>query len=334
MDLSPLRKFEVVGPDSEELLQATVTRDVRKLAAGQVVYTALCNETGGMLDDATVFRLGQDTFRFVGGDEYDGIWLRQQAERLGLDRVWIKHSTDHLHNIAVQGPNSRDVLRDLVWTPPTQPALGDLGWFRFAIGRIGGPAGLPVLVSRTGYTGELGYELWCHPKDAGELWDAVWAAGAPHHLTPLGLEALDILRIEAGLIFAGFEFSDQVDPFEAGIGFTVPLKSKADDFVGRTALERRKASPQRILVGLELEGNEQAGHGDCVHVGRSQVGVITSGTRSPILRKNIALCRMAVEHSDLGTEVEVGKLDGHRKRIPATVVRFPFYDPDKTRPRS
>jgi aminomethyltransferase len=150
----------------------------------------------------------------------------------------------------------------------------------------------------------------------------------------LGLDALDILRIEAGLIFAGYEFDDQVDPFEAGIGFTVPLKTKEDDFVGRAALERRKASPQRTLVGLELAGNEPAAHGDCVHVGRSQVGVITSGTRSPLLRTNIALCRMAVEYSEIGTEVEVGKLDGHRKRIPATVVRFPFYDPDKTRPRS
>ena len=334
MDLSPLRKFEVVGPDAETLLQAAVTRNVRKLATGQVVYTAMCNETGGMLDDATIFRLGPDTFRFVGGDEYDGTWLRQLAGRLGLDQVWIKHSTDQLHNIAVQGPKSRDLLRELVWTPVTQPDFGDLTWFRFAIGRVGGPEGLPMIVSRTGYSGELGYELWCHPQDAPALWDAVWEAGMPHGLTPLGLEALDILRIEAGLIFAGYEFGDQVNPFEAGIGFTVPLKTKQDDFVGRAALERRKASPQRTLVGLELAGNEPAAHGDCVHVGRSQVGVITSGTRSPLLRTNIALCRMAVEYSEIGSEVEVGKLDGHRKRIPATVVRFPFYDPDKTRPRS
>jgi aminomethyltransferase len=334
MDLSPLRKFEVVGPDAEALLQAVVTRNIRKLADGQIVYTAICNETGGMLDDATIFRLAADRFRFVGGDEHDGIWLRQQAERLGLDRVWVKHSTDHLHNLAVQGPKSRELLHDLVWTPPTQPAFGDLTWFRFAIGRLGGPQGLPLIVSRTGYTGELGYELWCHPRDGRALWDAVWEAGSGHGLTPLGLEALDILRIEAGLIFAGYEFCDQVDPFEAGIGFTVPLKTKEDDFVGRAALERRKSAPQRTLVGLELEGNETAAHGDCVHVGRSQVGVITSGTRSPVLRKNIALCRMAVEFSAIGTAVDVGKLDGHRKRIPAQVVRFPFYDPEKTRPRS
>ena len=135
-------------------------------------------------------------------------------------------------------------------------------------------------------------------------------------------------------MFAGYDFTDQVDPFEAGVGFTVPLKTKEDDFVGREALLPRKANPQRTLVGLELDGNEPAEHGDCVHVGRFQVGVITSATRSPILRANIALCRIAVEHSEIGTDVEVGKLDGHRKRIPARIVRFPFYDPDKERPRS
>ena len=334
MDLSPLRKFEVLGPDAEALLQACVTRNIRKLAHGQVVYSALCNETGGMIDDCTVFRLGDNNFRFVGGDEYDGVWLRQQAERLGLDRVWVKHSTDQLHNIAVQGPASRELLTEIVWTAPTQPAFTDLTWFRFAVGRIGDHNGIPLVVSRTGYSGELGYELWVHPMDAPGLWDAVWEAGRPHDLLPLGLDALDILRIESGLVFAGYDFSDQVDPYEAGIGFTVPLKTKEDDFVGRDALVSRKAHPQRTLVGLELAGNEPAVHGDCVHVGRSQVGVVTSATRSPVLRKNLALCRMAVQHGEPGTEVEVGKLDGHRKRIPAQVVPIPFYDPEKTRPRS
>jgi len=329
MDLSPLRKWEVLGPDAEALLQATMTRDIRRLSDGQVVYTALCNDTGGMIDDGTVFRLHATNFRFVGGSEYDGIWLREQAERLDLS-VWIKESTDELHNVAVQGPASRDLLTPLIWTAPTQTPFAELGWFRFSVARLGGPQGLPLIASRTGYSGELGYELFCHPKDAVALWDAVMGAG---DVTPLGLEALDMLRIEAGLIFAGYEFDDQVDPFEAGIGFTVPSK-KEDDFVGREALAERRAHPQRRLVGLELEGNETAGHGDCVHVGRHQVGVITSGTRSPVLKKNIALCRMNVRYAELGTEVEVGKLDGFQKRIPATVVRIPFYDPEKTRPRS
>jgi len=334
MDLSPLRKFEVLGPDAEALLQACVTRNIRKLSHGQVVYSAVCNETGGMIDDCTVFRLGDTNFRFIGGDDYSGVWLRQKAERLGLDRVWVKSSTDQLHNIAVQGPASRDLLSEIIWTPQTQPAFPELSWFRFAIGRLGDHNGIPLLVSRTGYSGELGYELWVHPDHAPGLWDAVWEAGQPYGLLPLGLEALDILRIEAGLVFAGYDFSDQTDPYEAGIGFTVPLKTKEEDFVGRDALLSRKASPQRQLVGLELAGNETALHGDCVHVGRSQVGVITSATRSPILHKNIALCRISVQYAEIGTEVEVGKLDGQQKRIPAQVVRFPFYDPDKEKPRS
>ena len=329
MDLSPLRKWEILGPDAEELLQATMTRDIRRLSDGQVVYTAVCNDTGGMIDDGTVFRIAATNFRFVGGSEYDGVWLREQADRLGLS-VWIKESTDELHNVAVQGPKSRELLAPLIWTAPTQTPFAELKWFRFSVARLGGPQGLPLIASRTGYSGELGYELFCHPKDAPALWDAVMATGG---VTPLGLEALDMLRIEAGLIFAGYEFDDQVDPFEAGIGFTVPA-DKEDDFVGKDALAERREHPQRRLVGLELEGNETAGHGDCVHVGRHQVGVVTSGVKSPVLKKNVALCRMNLRYADPGTEVEVGKLDGFQKRIPATVVRFPFYDPDKTRPRS
>jgi aminomethyltransferase len=332
MDLSPLRKWEVLGPDAETLMQRAITRDVRKLSVGQVVYTALCNETGGMIDDATVFRLGQDNFRFVGGDEYDGVWLRELADRERL-RAWIKPATDQLHNLALQGPESREALKQITWTPPTQPSLAELKWFRFLIGRIGGFNGIPIIVSRTGYTGELGYEIWCHPSDGEAVWDAVWAAAEPRGCKPLGLEALDILRIESGLIFAGNEFDDQVDPYEAGIGFTVALGID-EEFVGKQALIERSEHPQRRLVGLELDGNEVAGHGDEVYVGRRRVGVVTSGTRSPTLKHSIALCRMAVQYAELGTAVEVGKLDGLQKRLPARVVRFPFYDPDKTRPRS
>lgn len=334
MDLSPLRKFEVLGPDAEALLQATVTRNIRKLSHGQVVYSALCNETGGMIDDCTVFRLGDTNFRLVGGEDYNGVWLAEQARRLDLDRVWIKPSTDSMHNLAVQGPKSRDVLSAIIWTPDNEQPFAELGWFRFCIGRLHDSTGTPVVVSRTGYSGELGYELWCAPDDAVQVWDAVWEAGGPYGIRPLGLDALDILRIESGLVFSGYDFDDQVDPYEAGIGFTVPLKTKDSDFVGREALLERKASPQRVMVGLELAGHEPAGHGDGVYAGRSQVGVVTSGTRSPLLAKNIAMCRMSVQHAELGTEVEVGKLDGQQKRIPATVVRFPFYDPDKVRPRS
>jgi glycine cleavage system T protein (aminomethyltransferase) len=333
MDLSPLRKFEVTGPDAESLLQYTLTRNVRKLAVGQVVYTAMCYEHGGMIDDGTLFRLGDNNFRWIGGDDYGGIWLREQAEKLGL-KVWVRSSTDQLHNVALQGPKSRDIMREVIWTPPAQPTVDELGWFRFTIGRIGAFDGTPVVLSRTGYTGELGYEIFCHPKDALTVFDAIWKAGEPYGLMPLGLQALDMLRIEAGLAFAGYEFCDQTDPFEAGIGFTVPLAAKNEDFIGRDALLRRREHPQKTLVGLEMEGDEMVGHGDCVHIGRAQIGVVTSATRSPILKKTIALARLDVTHAGLGTEVEVGKLDGHQKRLPARVVRFPHYDPEKTRVRA
>jgi aminomethyltransferase len=333
MDLSPLRKFEVTGPDAEALLQYALTRNVRKLATGQVVYTAMCYEHGGMIDDGTLFRLGDNNFRWIGGDPYSGVWLREQAEKLGL-KAWVRSSTDQLHNVAVQGPKSREILRQVVWTQPAQPSLDELGWFRFTIGRVGGYEGAPIVVSRTGYTGELGYEVFCHPNDALTVFDAIWQAGELHGLMPLGLQALDMVRIEAGLVFAGYEFCDQTDPFEAGIGFTVALKGKNEDFIGREALLRRSEHPQRKLVGLEMEGDEAIGHGDCVHIGRAQVGVVTSPTRSPILNKTIALARLDLAHSALGTEVEVGKLDGHQKRLPARIVRFPHYDPEKTRVRS
>ncbi|MGQ3294981.1 MAG: aminomethyltransferase family protein, partial [Shinella sp.] len=299
----------------------------------QVVYTAMCYENGGMIDDGTVFRLGQNNFRWIGGDDVGGIWLREQAEKMGY-KAWVRSSTDQMHNLAVQGPKSRDIIKEIIWTAPAQPSIGELEWFRFAVGRIGHFEGAPVVVSRTGYTGELGYEIFCHPKDALAVFDAVWEAGQKHGLKPMGLEALDMVRIEAGLVFAHYDFSDQTDPFEAGIGFTVPLKSKTEDFIGREALIKRKENPRYKLVGLDIDTNDAVGHGDTVHIGRAQVGVVTSSTRSPILKKTIALARMDALHSEIGTDVEIGKLDGQQKRLPAKIVPFAHYDPQKLKPRS
>lgn len=333
LDLSPLRKFEVTGPDAEALMQWCLTRDMKKLSVGQVVYSAMCYEHGGMIDDGTVFRLGRDNFRWIGGDDYSGVWLREQAEKLGL-KVMVRSSTDQMHNLAVQGPNSREIMRRMIWTAPHQPTIDELGWFRLTVGRIGGPSGAPVVVSRTGYTGELGFEIFCHPKDGEAVYDAVWANGGDLGLKPMGLAALDMVRIEAGLIFAGYDFSDQTDPFEAGIGFTVPLKSKTDDFIGREALIRRKENPTHKFVGLDIDANVDVGHGDCLHIGRAQVGVVTSSMRSPLLGKNIALARVDVAHAAVGTALEVGKLDGQQKRLPAVIVPLSHYDPKKTRPQS
>ena len=332
MDLSPLRKWEVLGPDAES---ADPARDhPRRPPAGR---------RPGRLHRGLQRDRRHDRRRHRLPARRRQLPLRRrrrlrrrlaQGPRRAPRPEGVRQALDRP---AAQprraGAASREIMQQLVWTPPTQPGFEELKWFRFLVGRFGDYDGIPVVVSRTGYTGELGYEVFCHPDDGPAVWDAIWEAGQPHGLKPLGLEALDMMRIEAGLIFAGYEFDDQVDPFEAGIGFAVKLDSD-EDFVGKEALEERHAHPQRRLVGLELEGNETAGHGDEVYIGRRRVGVVTSGTRSPTLRKNVALCRMAVQYAELGTEVEVGKLDGLQKRIAAKVVRFPFYDPDKTRPRS
>ncbi len=333
MDLSALRKFEVTGPDSEALMNWVLTRDVSKLGHGQVVYSAMCYPHGGMIDDGTLFRLGPQNFRWIGGSDEGGVWMREEAARLGLN-VNIRSSTDQMHNIAVQGPKSRALMTEIIWTAPHQPFVEELGWFRFTVGRIGGPDGAPVVVSRTGYTGELGYEIFCHPKDGGVVFDAVWTAGQPLGVKPMGLAGLDLVRIEAGLVFAGYDFSDQTDPFEAGVGFTVPLKSKTTDFVGREALLRRKETPARKFVGLLIDGQDPVAHGDCIRIGRAQVGEICSAMRSPRDGQLIALARVDIAHAEAGTAVEVGRLDGHIKRISATISPFPHYDPKKERPRS
>ena len=333
IDLSSLRKFEILGPDAEELMNYTLTRNIKKLSVGQVVYSSMCYENGTMFDDGTLLKLSDHGFRWICGDEYAGQWLKEQAKKKNY-KVLIKDSTDQINNISLQGPNSRKILEKIIFTPPTQPSISELQWFRFTICRLEELNGIPLIVSRTGYTGELGYEIWCHPSDAPKVWDKVIEAGKNEGLIPAGFGALDLLRIEAGLILFGNEFDGQVDPFEAGVGFTVPLKTKTDDFIGKESLIKRKENPQKKLVGLELISKEKANHGDCVHIGRAQVGIITSGCISPTLNKNIALCRIDIGHSEIGTEVEVGKIDGEQKRISAKIVGFPHYDPQKTRVRT
>ncbi len=333
IDLSPLRKFEVMGPDAEALLQMALTRNVRKLSIGEVTYTALCQVTGGMIDDGTLFRMCQHNFRLITGDSYVATWLRELAVKEGF-QVTVQESTNQIHNVAVQGPTSRELLSQLIWTPEHETELEDLAWFHFTRGRLGGPTGRPVMVSRTGYTGELGFEVWCHPDDAVTVWDAIWEAGQAFDIAPMGFDALDRLRIEAGLIFAGHEFCPQTNPYEAGVGFTVPMKTKEDDFIGREAMKRQAPESRHKLMGLMVHSNEPVAHGDEVFQGRFPVGVITSATYSPILKSQIALVRLAPDCAVPDTELEIGQLDGQQKRIPATVCKVPFYDPERTRVRS
>ncbi|WP_296062821.1 aminomethyltransferase family protein [uncultured Amphritea sp.] len=333
IDLTPLRKFEVLGPDAETLLQYALTRNVSRMAIGEVVYSAVCHSTGGMIDDGTLFRLGQHAFRWICGDSYCGIWLRQLAEEKGL-QVQVRESTDQIHNVAVQGPQSRNLLQQIIWNGEACTPVSELGWFRFMTGRLDGPDGIPVMISRTGYTGELGFEVWCHPDKAEQVWDRIWETGEPYGIAPLGFDALDMLRIEAGLIFADHEFCAETNPYEAGIGFTVPLKTKTDDFVGRDAIAAQNPASRKKLVGLIINSQELVSHGDAVFNGRFPVGVVTSSTYSPVTKNQIALCRIESQFSESGTALEVGQLDGQRKRIPVSVTSLPFYDPERTRVRS
>lgn len=330
-DMSGLRKFDVVGPDAEELLQHCLTRDVSKLSQHRGFYALICDERGSVLDDGTLFRLEPTAFRWCCGSDNSALHLREQAEQLGLNARVL--SLGHkMPNLALQGPKSRDILREVVFSQPTRPSLDNLKWFGFTIARLHDRDGPMFMLCRSGFTGELGYEIFCDQMDALEIWDALMKAGETHGLVAMGGHALNLLRVEAGLMIAGAEFGPDSDAMESGLGFAVDFKKP--DFIGRTALERNAAAPRRKLVGLMLAGNEAPVHGDGVFLGRERVGVITSAIYSPQLGHAIAIARVAVENAANGNLLEVGKLDGHMKRLSCTVTDLPFLDPKREKPRA
>ena len=330
-DMSSLLKFDIVGPDAEQLLQHCLTRNISKLAQHRGLYALMCDERASVLDDGTLFRLEPTAFRWCCGSSDSALHLREQAERLGLT-VHILTLGNKMVNLALQGPASRDILRDVVFTQPTRPALDNLKWFGFTIARLRDRDGPAFMLCRTGFTGELGYEIFCDHNDAEAIWDGLMAAGAPHGLVPMGSDALSMLRIEAGLMVAGAEFGPDIDAMESGLGFAVDFKK--DDFIGKSALQRNGGAPRRKLVGLRFIGNEAPVHGDGVFVGREKVGVVTSACYSPELGHAIAMARVAIENSAVGVELEVGRLDGRMKRLPAIVTNLPFIDPKREKPRA
>ncbi|MEM7260281.1 MAG: aminomethyltransferase, partial [Pseudomonadota bacterium] len=276
-DMSSIRKFDVLGPDAEALLQLALSRDINKLSVNRGIYALLCDDTGSVIDDGTLFRLTPDTFRWCCGSDDSGLQLKSLAQAQGLN-VWIKSLYSAMPNLAIQGPNSRELMKRISFTQPTHTDVDQLRWFGSTIARLHDREGEPFQLTRSGYTGELGYEIFCHEKSALPIWDAVMEAGADLGITPMGLQALDTIRIEAGLMAAGAEFAPDVDAFEAGLGFAVDL-NKAH-FVGRDALARNADSPRRVLKGLRFKGHELPAHGDPVMVGRRSVGVVTSATLS------------------------------------------------------
>ncbi|MEO1551683.1 MAG: DUF1989 domain-containing protein [Pseudomonadota bacterium] len=330
-DMSGLRKFDIVGPDAQTLLQHCMTRDVAKLSIHRGAYALMCDATGSVLDDGTLFRLEQTAFRWFCGSDHSALHLREQADALGLNARVLDLGA-RMVNLALQGPRARDILRQVIFTQPTRPALDNLKWFGFTIARLDDRDGPALMLCRSGFTGELGYELFCDREDATALWDRLMEVGAPLGLTPMGGDALEMLRIEAGLMSAGAEFGPDCDAYEAGLGFAVDLAKP--DFLGKAALARNAAAPRRALKGLLLHGAEPPRHGDGVFQGRVQVGVITSASASPQFGHAIAMARLAIEVAEPGTPLEVGTLDGHMKRLPATVTPLPFLDPKREKARA
>ncbi len=330
-DMSSIRKFDVLGPDAEALLQKAMTRDISKLSVNRGLYALLCDDTGSVIDDGTLFRLTADTFRWCCGSDDSGLQLKALAQAAGLN-VWIKSLFGSMPNLAVQGPNSRELMQRISFTQPTNTDVSNLRWFGSTVARLHDREGEPFQLTRTGYTGELGYEIFCHEKSALAIWDAVMLAGADLGIKPMGLDALDTIRIEAGLMAAGAEFGPDIDAFEAGLGFAVDLSKK--DFTGLAALRRNSEAPRRVLKGLVFKGHEAPAHGDPVMVGRRTIGVITSATVSPAFDCAIAMARLSVEHATVGAAIETGKLDSHGKRLHAEVCDIPFVDPTRSRARS
>lgn len=329
-DMSSLRKYDIVGPDAETMLQRALTRDISRLAVHRGTYALMCDTAGTVIDDGTLFRLGPDLFRWCCGSEESGRVLQDMTKN-GL-QVRVMTLGGALPNLALQGPKSRDLLRKIVFTQPTVPPLEHLKWFGVTTARLNDREGVPFMLSRSGYTGELGYELYCSRADAIPLWDAIMEAGEEFGILPMGAAALEMIRIEAGLAAANAEFAPGVDALEAGLGFAVDLNKV--DFVGKTALERNSRDPRRAPRGLLLDCNDTPSHGAPVYDGERQVGVVTSATRSPTLECAIAMARLGVEHADVGRTLEVGQMDGRMKRLKCEVVTVPFIDPKRERARA
>ncbi|HUA44485.1 MAG TPA: aminomethyltransferase family protein [Solirubrobacteraceae bacterium] len=326
-DESPLRKWDLEGPDALALADALFANDMSALEIGQVRYGPICDDQGKMIMDGTVFRLGEEHCLSITSYDSDLDWFRQVATDRGLD-VRVEDRTAAMPHLQVQGPRAREVLG-----PITEGAdVNTLRYFRFIADgvRVGG---VPVMLSRTGYSGELGFELYCTPDDAEALWNAVLEAGRTHGIRPIGLSAIETIRIESGLLFPDIDyFPHRTDPFEVRLDNVVKL-DKAGDFVGRDALREIAAQgTPRLLTTLRIEGSDVPEYGAAVALDGNEVGIVRSPCQSPAFEMQVigmaAIDRGLVED---GQRVEVALGDG---TVGATVAPFPLYDTEKRRPRS
>jgi aminomethyltransferase len=344
IDVSPLFKYEIRGPDALRLVDRIVTRDVTGCQVGQVLYTPWCDEDGKVIDDGTVARLAADHFRVTAADP-NLRWFQDVG--YGLDAEVADVTTD-LAALALQGPRSRAILGECL----KGVDLGRLRYYRLAHGHVDG---VPVTVTRTGFTGDLGYELWVRPKDATILWDRLGAIGAAYGMLPAGMVALDLARVEAGLLLIEVDYisaahalieAQKSSPFELGLGWAVALD--AGEFVGRRALLAEKArGAQWSFVGLRVDWPELerlyaqvdlpphvAGRALRTAVplykGGKQIGQATSRAFSPLLKQYLALGSVLSRYAAPGTRLKIEvTVEYSRQQAEATVVPLPFFNPER-----
>jgi aminomethyltransferase len=343
IDISPLFKYVVTGPDAARLVDRVITRDVRSMDVGQVFYTPWCDEHGAVIDDGTVSRLDEQRFRWTSA-EPSLRWITLNAAGLNVDIADVSEATAAL---ALQGPMAAHVLR-----AAADASIETLRYFRVRHGRI---AGVPVDISRTGYTGDLGYEIWMPSERALDVWDALMSAGRVFELKAAGMLALDVARTEAGLLLLDVDYvgsrkalipSQRYSPYELGLSRLVSLDK--GPFVGRAALAaERRAGPRRKVVGLEIEWSDVEARYDKVGLapvapaatsrvavpvvrGSRQIGRATTTAWSPTLKRLIALATIDRPYYDEGTRVEFEiTVEGVRHFVGARVVRTPFFNPPR-----
>ena len=343
IDITPLFKYMITGKDATRFVNRVITRDINKVKVGQVIYCCWCDQDGKVIDDGTITRLGENTYRWTAADP-SLRWFQQNA--IGLT-VQIEDISEKISALALQGPTSAALLKSVA-----EADIENLKYFRVTHGRI---AGVDVDISRTGYTGDLGYEIWIPWEHSLRVWDALVTAGVPFDLHAVGMLALDVARIEAGLLLIEVDYfsskkalieSQKYSPFELGFDKMVHFDKPA--FVGREALlAEQKAGTERKLVGLEFDWNQVEKLYDAVglppqvpsiasrvavpvYCGKSQVGKATSTAWSPLLKKMIALAIIDTDHSGTGTELEAEvTVEAVRRKAGVKVVKLPFFNPPR-----
>ncbi len=313
-DVSHMGEFKVEGPDALPFLQYLVPNDVSRLAIHQALYTQLCLPDGNTIDDLIVYRLAEMHYMVVvnaANIDKDFAWVEGQAKK--FKDVHVANQSDTTALLALQGPEAQTILQ-----PLTEVDLGSISYYHCEPGVVDG---VNCIISRTGYTGEDGFELYCAPVDAVKLWNDLLAAGKSHGLLPAGLGARDTLRLEAGYCLYGHELDEQTNPLEASLGWTVKLQK--GDFIGRDALLKTKEQGlKRKLIGIEMIDRGVPRGGYLIYEGERHIGTLTSGAPSPKLNKNIGMGYIETADAVVGQTVQI---DIRGRRLTAQIVALPFY---------